>query len=978
MLHLVMPFVAFVMLGASSPSSSSGISPALYSDMRWRLIGPFLGGRTVAVAGIPSQPNVAYVGAVDGGVWRTENYGLTWSPVFDGQDTQSIGAIAVAPTDASVVYVGSGEGLRRPDLSTGDGMYKSTDGGAHWTHLGLRDSEQIGKIIVDPRDPNRLFVAALGHPYGPNAERGVYRSLDGGKTFSRVLYRDENTGAIDLAFDPSNAQTVYAVLWASRRSPWHMGGVMEAPGSGLYVSHDGGDTWKKLTAGLPGEAQGLGRIGIAIAPDMPSRMYAWVQADDKHTGIYRSDDAGASWRVVNTDPRVSGRGDDFACVAVDPTNPSRILVANTSTWRSDDGGATFTAIKGAPGGDDYHTIWINPLHPSVIVLAVDQGATVSVDGGGTWTPWYNQPTAQFFHVTTDDRFPYWVYGAEQESGSTAIASRSDSGEITFRDYHPVNIEEYGYVVVDPLDPDIVYGGKAQRDDQRTSQVQDISPDLLGDYRYDRTAPMAISQVDKRSLYLAANVVFKTTNGGHSWKIISPDLTRQHESVPPTVGDFAPEKAGKGVIFSLGLSYRDADVLWAGTDDGLIWRTSDDGAHWKNVTPKRMGQWEEVRTIETSRFDDRTAYAAVARYRLDDPRPYIYRTHDGGASWSLITNGLPADAWANVVREDPERAGLLYAGTERGVYVSFDDGGRWLPLSLNLPATSMRDLTVHGDDLVVATHGRSFWILDDLTPLRQMAASIASSPAFLFKPQVTYRFRHSRYQQTPFPPEVPAGQNPPDGAIIDYYLASAAPGVVQIDILDSHGALVRRYRSTDAPPLFLDQIVVPNYWIRRPAVPSGSAGMHRFVWDLRYERPEAINHAYSFSAVPHDTQAEPLGATVPPGRYTVRLTAGGRSVSQSLTVVPDPRLSTSASGYADQLALEQEISALMARSFDAWKTATASGSSRAADLESINDDLGGLMTAVDDGDCEPTVQQVRAVASLRAQLMKLIGSDARQG
>lgn len=971
MLHFIMPFVAIVMLGATSPSSSNGITPALYSDMRWRLIGPFLGGRTVAVAGIPTLPNVAYVGAVDGGVWRTENYGLTWQPVFDGQDTQSIGAIAVAPTNASIIYVGSGEGLRRPDLSTGDGVYKSTDGAHTWTHLGLRDSQQIAKIIVDPHDANRLFVAALGHPYGPNPERGVYRSLDGGKTFTRVLYKDENTGAIDLAFDPTNAQTVYAALWVSRRSPWHMGGEMEAPGSGLYVSHDGGDSWKQLTTGLPGVAQGLGRIGIAIAPDMPSRMYAWVQADAKHTGIYRSDDAGASWHVVNSDPRVSGRGDDFACVTVDPTNPSRIFVANTSTWLSSDAGATFTALKGAPGGDDYHTIWINPLHPSVIVLAVDQGATISVDGGGTWTPWYNQPTAQFFHVTTDNRFPYWVYGAEQESGSTAIASRSDSGEITFRDYHPVNLEEYGYAVVDPLDPNIVYGGKAQRDDQRTSQVQDISPDEIGQYRYDRTAPMAISQVDKHALFLAANVVFETTNAGHSWKIISPDLTRQHESIPPTVGVFAPKKPGGGVIFSLALSKRDASVLWAGTDDGLIWRTSDGGAHWKNVTPHQMGQWEEVRTLETSRTDDRTAYAAVARYRLDDAKPYIYRTHDGGASWSLITRGLPDDAWANVVREDPVRPGLLYAGTERGVYVSFDDGGQWLPLSLNLPSTSMRDLTIHGDDLVVATHGRSFWILDDLTPLREMAASIASSSAYLFKPQVTYRFRHDRYQQTPFPPEVPAGQNPPDGAIIDYYLGAAATGIVRLDILDPHGGVVRTYKNTDTPPLFMDQMTVPNYWIRMPAVPPASAGMHRFVWDLRYDRPWAINHSYSFSAVPHDTQAEPLGATVPPGRYTVRLTVDGRSTSQPLTIVADPRLSTNAAGYADQLALEQQISALMERSYAAWKAAKAAASPRADDLEAINDTLSGLMVAVDDGDCEPTEQQVAAVATVRAQLSKLM-------
>jgi len=969
LLRLVMSFAAIAIIGAATPNN--GISPSLYSDMRWRLIGPFLAGRTVAVAGIPDQPSVAYMAPTDGGVWKTENFGLTWTPIFDAQDTQSIGAIAVAPSNSSIIYVGGGEGLRRPDLSTGDGMYKSTDGGKSWSHLGLRDAQQIGDIIVDPHDPNRVFVAALGHPYGPNAVRGVYRSLDGGSTWKKVLYKDANTGAIDLEFDPANAQTVYAVLWASRRSPWHMGGEMEAKGSGLYVSHDGGDSWKALTSGLPGDAQGLGRIGIAIAPSMPNRMYAWVQADDKHTGIYRSDDAGSSWRLVNSEARVTGRGDDFACVRVDPTNPDRIFVANTSTYRSDDAGVKFTAIKGAPGGDDYHTIWINPLNPKIMILGVDQGATISTDGGATWTPWYNQPTAQFFHVTTDDRFPYWVYGAEQESGSTAIASRSDAGEITFRDYHPINLEEYGYAVVDPLDPNIIYGGKAQRDDQRTEQVQDISPDELGQYRYDRTAPMAISSVNKHALFLAANVVFETLNGGHSWKIISPDLTRANESIPPTVGVFAPKKPGLGVIFSLGLSYRDADVVWAGTDDGLIWRTSDGGAHWKNLTPKQMGQWNEVRTLETSRFDDRTAYAAVSRFRLDDFHPYVYRTHDGGATWTQITSGLPNGASVNVVREDPVRAGLLFAGTENGVYVSFDDGGRWLPLQLNLPHTSMRDLTVHGDDLVVATHGRSFWILDDITPLRQISASLAAARSHLFTPEVAYRFRHARYQQTPFPPEVPAGQNPPDGAIIDYYLGSPASGVVHLDILDSHGALVRHYSSTDNPPLFLDEMNVPTYWIRPPLVLSRAAGMHRFVWDLRYARPDAINHTYSFSAVPHDTPAEPLGAIVAPGHYTVRLTVDGHSTSTPLTVVPDPRLTTTASGYADQLALQQQIAALMDRSYAAWKAAKAAGSSRTDDPETINDTLGGLMVAVDDGDCEPTVQQVQAVATLRTQLMKLL-------
>lgn len=944
-------------------------APSLYDGMRWRLVGPFLGGRTVAAAGIAQEPSVAYVGATDGGVWRTTDFGQTWSPIFDGQDTESIGAIAIAPSSPNVIYVGSGEGLRRPDLSVGDGVYKSVDGGQTWTHLGLRDSQQIGAIVVDPKDPQRLFVAALGHPYGPNAERGVYRSLDGGATWQKVLYKDADTGAIDLALSPSDPQTVYAVLWLARRAPWHTGDGLEAPGSGLYVSHDGGTTWAPLTNGLPGDADHLGRIGITIAPSDAKRMYALEEADAQHVGLYRSDDAGVSWHRVNSEERIAGRGSDFACVRVDPTDPDHIYVANTSTYESTDGGASFVALKGAPGGDDYHTIWINPLRPQIILLASDQGATMTVNGGATWSSWYTQPTAQYFHVTTDDRFPYWIYGAEQESGSTAIASRSDYGEITFRDWHMVGIEEYGYVAVDPLDPNIVYGGKAQRFDQRTGALQDISPDVFGTVRYDRTAPMAISSVDKHALFLGSNVLFETRDGGTSWRAISPDLTRAHPPLPPSIGTFAPKVVPRGEIYSIGLSKRDARVIWAGTDDGLIWRTADGGAHWSDVTPRGMTPWRHVQTIETSSTDDRTAYAAVSGFRIDDLHPYIYETRDAGRSWRAIQGDLPGDAPVNVIREDPVRSALLFCGTEHSVYFSLDDGAHWAPLGLNLPATSMRDLTIHDDDLIVATHGRSFWVLDDIAPLRQLSASVAGSPWFFYTPAPAYRLRFDRNQNTPLPPEVPAGQNRPDGAIVDYYLAHRA-SLVTLDVLDASGGLVRRYESTDRPPLFLEGLNVPTYWIRQPAVLQTTAGMHRFVWDLRYTQPDAIAHDYPISAVYHNTAPEPLGPTVTPGTYALRLTVDGRSFTRSIVVRADPRIPTTASGYAAELALGRRLTALMGRSYSGWQKAKTAGNDALTDeLAEVNGALSGLLIAVDAADRAPTVTQQRATDTLEKRLAR---------
>jgi photosystem II stability/assembly factor-like uncharacterized protein len=886
------------------------VSPGLYSSLRWRMIGPFRGGRTVGAAGVPGQPSVFYVGVNNGGVWKTNDAGRTWKPIFDDQPTGSIGALAVAPSNPDVLYVGSGEGLQRPDLSTGDGVYKSTDGGKTWKNMGLRDGQQISAIIIDPKDESRVFVAVLGHPYGPNKDRGVYRSTDGGQSWQQVLGKDENTGAVALAFDPANAKTVYAVLWESRQGPWE-NGAWQGPNSGLYKSTDGGSTWRPLTTGLPTAEQKLGRIGIAVAPSDPRRLYAMVDAPQRG-GVYRSDDAGESWKRVNGEQRLWGRGSDFAEVKVDPRNRDVIYVANTCAYKSTDGGATFTAFKGAPGGDDPHTFWINPDNPQIILLAGDQGACVTVNGGETWSSWYNQPTAQFYHVVTDNQFPYWVYGGQQESGSAGVASRGPYGQITFRDWYPVGVEEYGYVAPDPLNPNIIYGGKVTRFDRTTGQTQDVGPEAVrsGKYRFLRTAPLLFSPVDPRVLFLGGNVLFKTTDGGRSWEVISPDLSREKPEVPESIGIYrAPEMARqprRGVIYTVAPSYKDAGVIWAGTDDGLIHVTRDGGKTWQDVTPPGLTAWSKVSLMDAGRFDAQTAYAAVNRIRLDDQRPHIYRTHDGGKSWQEIVRGLPDNAPVNAVREDPERKGLLFAGTERAVFVSFNDGDEWQPLRLNMPATSIRDLVIHDDDVVVGTHGRSFWILDNVTPLRQFDPSIAEAKMRLFRPQVAYRVRWNLNRDTPLPPEEPAGQNPPDGAIIDYYLKQAASGPVTLEFLDNKGNLVRRFSSTDTPePIDEKSLTIPAHWIRPHRVLSAAAGPHRFVWDLPYPPAEGGRHTYPISAVYQNTPSEPRGPWVHPGHYVVRLTAGGTTTEQPLTVKMDPRVKTTAQGLAQQFELSMQ-------------------------------------------------------------------------
>lgn len=915
--------VSLVLLwSAVAIAAPDPIPPAAYQALRWRMVGPFRGGRTHAAAGVASQPNVFYMAQVNGGVWKTDDYGRTWRPIFDDQPTQSIGAIAVAPSDPNIIYAGSGEGLHRPDLSVGNGIYKSTDAGKTWKHVGLADAQQVPQIAVDPNNPDRVFAAVLGHPYGPNEQRGVYRSLDGGKTWQRVLYKDADTGASDIEIDPKHPGVVYAALWQSRLGPSEDNSEFRGTGGGLYKSLDGGKTWRQLTSGLPNNAV---QFDVAIAPSRPSRLYLTLTttepgeyATGKGSALYRSDDAGATWTRITTDERPLLRtGGDMMVPVVHPKNPDIVYVASIVAMKSADGGKTWTWLRGAPGGDDYQNLWINPDDPDTFLMVSDQGAVVTVNGGKTWSSWYNQPTAQLYHVSVTADFPYRVCSGQQESGSVCISSRGNDGTIGYRDWRPVGVSEYGYVAPDPRNPDIVYGAgrnQVSRYQRSTGQVQNVTPiPIRGTYRVERTQPIMFSPLRPNILYYASNVLFESSNGGQRWQAISPDLAHPRPGIPPSVGALAEKNPAaaeqRGTIYALAPSFKSPATLWAGTDDGKLWTTRDGGKHWTDITPAQVTPWSKVTQLEASHFDDTTVYASVSRFRLDDLTPYIYRTHDGGKTWTLITGGLPPGP-VNAVREDPVRKGLLYASTENGVWVSFDDGGAWQSLQQNLPRTSARDLVVHGGDLIVATHGRGFWIMDDITALRQVAAAM---PDTLWKPAPAVRVSRSLYTDTPIPPDEPSAENPPTGAVIDYYLAAPASGPVTLEIADARGKPVRRYTSTDPPDLTeaeLARQLIPSYWVRRHKTLGTTAGGHRWVWDLRRERPRAGAYSYPVSAVPHDTPRVPQGPRVLPGRYTVKLTASGKTMTAALEVKLDPRVKIAPAQLAQQNQLEQRLAELI--------------------------------------------------------------------
>jgi photosystem II stability/assembly factor-like uncharacterized protein len=975
-------------------------APLPLPEMHWRNIGPFRGGRTRAATGVPSQPNVFYMGQVDGGVWKSDDYGRTWNPIFDGQPTQSIGAIAVAPSDPNIVYVASGEGLHRPDLSIGDGIYKSTDAGKTWVHLGLNDSQQIPALAIDPHNPNKLFAAVLGHPYGANEERGIYRSTDGGATWSKVLYKDARTGGSDVAIDPNNPNVVYASMWEETLGPWEDANTYDGTTGGLFKSTDGGDTWKQLTKGLP---DNVVHIQVAIAASDSNRLYATLATTQEGgygsgagLGVYRSDDAGESWYKATDDPRPALKigGGDLPIPVVDPKNPDVVYSASIVNERSMDGGKTWMGLRGAPGGDDYQNLWINPQNPNIILLVSDQGALVSVNRGETWSSWYNQPTAQLYHVSATSTFPYQVCAGQQESGSVCISTRGNDGEITFREWHPVAVIEYGYVAPDPLHPETVFGAgrsEVSKYDMVTGQVQNVTPIPLRNhaYRSDRTEPILFSPLDPHDLFYAANVLFETKDYGKTWQAISPDLSREHSGQPASLPPLSEKDTAKrrGAIYAVAASFKSTDTLWAGTDDGYVWVTRDHGKNWKNITPPSLTPWSKVTQISASHFNDNTAYVSVSRMRVDDPRPYIFRTRDGGATWKPIASGLPDGSPVDTVREDTESKGLLFAGTETAVWVSFDDGDHWQPLQFNLPHTSMRDLLIKDNDLIVATHGRSFWILDDITPLRQLAAMKPNADAFLFKPASAYRVRRSTYPDTPLPPDEPAGENPPDGAVIDFALPQGTTGPVKLEILDSSGKVVRKYASTDAPEATLEELskqLIPLYWLRMPKTLPDSPGLHRWVWDLHYTTPIATNYSYPISAVPHDTPRTPQGPLALPGTYTVRLTVSGKALTVPLTIKIDPRVHATPADLQALFTAQVKLADLVSKSASASLQVHSAReqldalSKTAPDpikeaIESLDKELAGILS----GEAKPSGGEAQAgiddVAGESATLYGQIGS-----
>jgi len=889
------------MICAAATPLAAQVDPSLYSGMKWRLIGPYRAGRVTAVAGVPGNAAVYYIGTPGGGVWKTTSGGTVWKPIFDAAHVASIGAVAVAASDPNIIYVGTGE------QTEGDGVWKSVDAGLTWTHLGLDDTKFINSVIVDPKNPNIVIVGAMGTG-APGKDRGVYKSTDGGKSWNKVLYKDDETGIADMCADPGNPKVLYAALWRPQFRLFIQTGGGEppkGPDAWIYKSTDEGSTWKPLDAkGMPTEK--WDRTGVAVAPgNHGKRVFAIV-----NQGLYRSDDAGESWKQITNDPRVFGGG-YFSRVFVDPKNPDTVYVVQTCLYRSTDGGATFTAFKGAPDGDDYHVMWIDPTNDDRMLAGVDQGAIISLDGGNTWSTWYNQPTGQLYHVSTDNHFPYDVYGAQQDSGSVAIPSRSDFGRIRAEDVFSPDGYEFGYIAADPAHQNFVFAdgspGTVIRLDRTTNQMVTV---FIGGakYRGSSNAPLMFSPVDPHTLYYGAQYLLETTDGGTSWHELSPDLTARPN---PPAGQKAPAGPRSGVISTLAPSPVTGNVIWAGASDGMIQVTRDGGTTWQNVAPSELGPRSLVSILDASPHDAGSAYAAVDNFQ--DTKPYFYRTNDFGKTWQKITAGLPEFGIARTVREDPVRKGLLYAGTETGVFVSFDNGDHWQSLQLNLPTCSVRDLVVHGDDLAIATYGRSLWILDDVTPLRQAGAEAANTGVYFYKPQTTVRVRWNNDWETPLPPEVPTGENPPDGAFLDYFLKSAPQGDISMTISDARGNIVREYTSNPKPEKY-DPAAVPDYWFAPQVALPKHEGMNRFVWDLRYPNPPALNYGIfpaglqkyvqfygTEDAIPGVTpRMQPLGPQVVPGDYQVALTVNGQTYKQTLHVEMDPRVRASQYDLADQL------------------------------------------------------------------------------
>ncbi len=885
--------------------------PNLSSGLQWRMLGPFRGGRVDAVCGVIGRPNEFYFGAVNGGVWKSVDAGRVWKPIFDAQPVASIGALAVAPSAPDTVYVGSGESTLRDSVGYGNGMYKSTDAGKSWVHIGLAGTQHIGKIAVDPNNANVVFVAAIGHLYAPNAERGVFRTTDGGKSWQQLLFKNENVGAIDVVIDPTNSRIVYASLWNTRRPPWFTYAPSNGPGGGMYKSTDGGTSWKMLTNGLP--VDGMGKSGIAIAASNPQRLYAVVDnlvpekpaaaaapaaattaaaAPPGQGGFFRSDDGGEHWTKLSSDQALWGRGWYFEHVTVDPKNPDIVYVSNVAVSRSMDGGKSWSALRGSPGGDDYHQAWISPDDTNTMIVASDQGAIVTRNatadpGDVTWSSWLNQPTAQIYHLSVDYRFPYWVTGAQQDSGPVAVRSRGKFGEISMREWEPIGAGgESGFTAGDPLNPGIIFGENGNRFDLELNVPVpgSTAPRAPEAARTDWTQPLVFSKAD-HALYYSNQFVFRTTDGAKNWVQVSPDLTRPDPSVPAALDTASGSNKRRGVVYAIAPSPLQAPVIWVGTDDGLMHVTSNHGASWLNVTPPGVTSWSRVTTMEASHFDVAGAYASVDRHQLQDFTPHIYRTRDSGKTWQPIVNGLPGDGYVHVIREDPVRKGLLFAGTERGVFVSFDDGDSWQSLQINLPVTSNRDFEIYGNDLIVATHGRGFWVIDDISALRQFSASVRNADAYLFKPADAVNFIQGDDNGTPLQKDEAQALNPPDGAVIDYYLKADATGAVTVTILNSDGAAVHEFTSNATAavrgrPGGRSGGGIPNtsaLW-RAPEEPlSALAGLHRVVWST----------AAAGGQNGDGQTAAPTSAFL--GTFTAKLSVNGKSYTQTFLVKPDPRI-----------------------------------------------------------------------------------------
>ncbi|HLY41987.1 MAG TPA: hypothetical protein VKR52_12315 [Terracidiphilus sp.] len=914
---------------------SQPVPSTLFHGLQWRLVGPFRAGRVVAVSGVPGSDGVFYFGGVDGGIWKTTDAGTVWQPIFDREPVASIGALAVATSDPNVIYVGTGESDIRSDLASGDGVYRSVDGGASWKHIGLEDSRQISRILVDPNDARTVYVGALGHAYGPNDERGVYKSTDGGDHWQRVLDKGPEVGIADIAIATAAPQVLFAATWNAHRPPWSTYAPLEGPGNAIYRSTDGGGHWDQISGhGLPDGT--FGRIGIAVSAD-GRRVYATIDCPG-HSGLYRSEDQGNSWTLASADPRLTSRAWYFSALAIDPTNPDVLYIPNIALYRTEDGGKTIQIVRGAPGGDDYHQIWIDPKNPAHLMLGVDQGATVSLDRGKTWTTWYNQPTAQLYHVTTDHAFPYTIYGAQQDSGSIAVHSRSDHGHVDARDWFLPGGSESGYIAIDPKNENVIYlsesYGDVSRFDRRTSFSQNITPWPLGGfslpinkrkYRDPWTPVLVFSPADKTSLYLGTQFVMKTVDGGLHWLKISPDLTgavdRTSESGPPTPEN--AEQRGFGVVYTIAPSPLKSDEIWAGSDTGRVHLTTDGGKSWRDVTPPHLSAWSKISLIEASHFDPATAYAAVDRHRLDDQKPYLYITHDYGKTWKLAVEGIAPHHFVIAVREDTEQPNLLFAGTEFGVYVSFDGGETWQPLNLNLPVTSIRDLTENGADLIIATHGRSFWVLDDIAPLRQ-AAEARKSHAYLYTSPSAIRVDNDTFLGSPMPPEEPQANNPPNGAIIDYYLAGAATKIT-LQVVDAQGHVIRHFSSGDNTTVTRPLLPIAERWFPKPQMLETGAGQHRFIWDL------CVGGSGSDIDDDEDESAIPPGPRVAPGTYTLRLTVDGTQITRPLHVAVDPRINASTQTLERQFTLANSI-----------YVQTLSTRKAMAELESIESQLKKLM------------------------------------